>query len=1248
MPGKQGMPVPFQSQARANPEAASFLIHQQVMQAKQSIDLRDHALTSSLLAAVLTTFTFSAFSTQGEEAGDRFDTPGAFNPIVPGYFADPTIKKFGDTYYLYATTDGNGGGRGPSQAWISKDFVSWTLVPMNWPSTPFYWAPDVFKKDEKYYLYYSQPCEVYGAVSDSPLGPWSPLGGGNGLVIPNFLCEKVITLDGQIYEDHDGSLYMYWGTWGIYPDHGCGVGIMKEDMKSMTNIRKIPNTQLKDFFEAPYMLEKDGVYFLTYSSGSCHDHTYRVQYAVGDSPDGEFVMGPNNPILTTTADKTIHGPGHHSYIEYDGNQYMVYHRHDNPMTPNGLSRQICIDLQEFDGKRALKAIVPTHAGVGYLGPKTETAENLAFLKPVTATSYYHDTHRNHSYKPEYAVDDNNGTLWRPADNRMGHSLTIDLGTSESIRRVLTQFEHSTSYYQYLIELSEDGKTWTTFADRSENTRWGSPMVDRGDATGRFVRLTITGVDRPGIFAAVWNIKVFGTERKDPHEEIADRAFEQYVASTPTHAAKKPFREGFPAESETKPLVALHAADLTDGAPVSGWKNSGRLGGEFTSEDSVGVVSIANGRKAVRFEGTGHLTAGFPTPRTLAGNSSYTVSYWVMNPEIGDSECLLSWAGRGGHDAATAQFNYGSNPQYGAVGHWGFADMGFNGPPPAAGDWHHIAVTFDGVLERVYVNGELKNTAAKPLFMHEGRQMLVGASDPNTENFSGYLASLEVHDVPFDANRIKKIAANAPPAEVSIHLDSSRLPYGPLDSWNSQGSRKLAFTAVGSAPEVADVDGRLAARFESGSSLKADFEEPLAGNMISFVATLRAETPGQSTPLRIQKSDGTELAASIEVSDASWHQLVVSAKGIFLDGTPLPGATAPELSGPIAALTLGGPDFDGAISRFQTFDRQLDGAAASAMVATWKNEWSAPAAIFEVAPRALSPTVIVMAGQAPKISGGIQYRFEETSASGETVDSTWMDRPVWIRDRARPGASFTYRLKVRDRQGNVAVSAVSQVVHTKPETFDVFEPKFDVNMDLVKNGVGDSGWSNLVKTTEAGAITEMVATQDGALRLQSRSTSWDGSAAHGPLLYREVEGDFIATATVADYAGLSNRQLVGSNDGGLMLRKPRSEGPENLVALSFFLPWGQGNMVTNMQDGGRGQFSNKLGFDARKHLRMVRLGSKIHLHVSTDGETWEEMPNSPLTRADLVGQKLQMGVAHASYGEHSNFISFSDFSLSQPQ
>ena len=65
-------------------------------------------------------------------ARKKHDAPGTGNPVIPGYFADPTIKKFGDTYYMYATTDGSGAGFGPAQVWTSKDFVNWTLMPMNY------------------------------------------------------------------------------------------------------------------------------------------------------------------------------------------------------------------------------------------------------------------------------------------------------------------------------------------------------------------------------------------------------------------------------------------------------------------------------------------------------------------------------------------------------------------------------------------------------------------------------------------------------------------------------------------------------------------------------------------------------------------------------------------------------------------------------------------------------------------------------------------------------------------------------------------------------------------------------------------------------------------------------------------------------------------------------------------------------------------------------------------------------------
>lgn len=121
---------------------------------------------------------------------------------------------------------------------------------------------------------------------------------------------------------------------------------------------------------------------------------------------------------------------------------------------------------------------------------------------MRASSYY-----NEDFVPEYAIDDNNATLWRP--RTCGEEwIEVDLGKKTSITRVWTQFEHATSFYQYLIETSLDGKEWTVFSDRRANTQAGSPMMDAGKAKARYLRLTITGNEQNGLSGAIWNLKAF--------------------------------------------------------------------------------------------------------------------------------------------------------------------------------------------------------------------------------------------------------------------------------------------------------------------------------------------------------------------------------------------------------------------------------------------------------------------------------------------------------------------------------------------------------------------------------------------------------------------------------------------------------------------------------------------------------------------------------------------------------------------
>lgn len=442
----------------------------------------------------------------------RHDSPGAMNPVIPGYFADPTLKKFGDTYYIYATTDGSGAGFGPAQLWQSKDLVNWTLMPMNWPDSHWIWAPDVLhnKYDNKYYYIYCQPCKIHVGVGDTPRGPWKNiLGESEAVLVPDRFVENAITLDGQTFVDDDGSVYMYWGTWGIYKGFGCGAGKLTPDMKGFTETRLIPNTEVTDFFEAPYVLKKDGVYYFMYSSGSCHDHTYRVQYATSDKPLGPYTY--QGCILETNKDGSIHGPGHHSVLKEGNDYYIIYHRHDNPHSNRGFHRQVCIDRMVFKNGKILP-VKSSHKGVGALGRLETKGKNLAFGKNVTASSNYDD-----NFKPEYAVDDNNGTLWRPAG--MGQEwLEIDLGKKERIRTIRTQWEYGTQFYQYFIETSLDGKNWEIFADKRNNRLAGSPMSDFGDKDARYVRITSTGGEKVGFNGAIWNVKIYNTvERSAPQQ-----------------------------------------------------------------------------------------------------------------------------------------------------------------------------------------------------------------------------------------------------------------------------------------------------------------------------------------------------------------------------------------------------------------------------------------------------------------------------------------------------------------------------------------------------------------------------------------------------------------------------------------------------------------------------------------------------------------------------------------------------------
>jgi hypothetical protein len=99
------------------------------------------------------------------------------------------------------------------------------------------------------------------------------------------------------------------------------------------------------------------------------------------------------------------------------------------------------------------------------------------------------------------------------------------------------------------------------------------------------------------------------------------------------------------------------------------------------------------------------------------------------------------------------FNSGN---YGAAAHLdGHFDMKYNNLP-SANEWHHIVLTFDGVVEKVYVDGKLDNSQNMVLASQiENAKIRIGASDVG-ENYSGYLASVQMYDYALNKVEIKKL------------------------------------------------------------------------------------------------------------------------------------------------------------------------------------------------------------------------------------------------------------------------------------------------------------------------------------------------------------------------------------------------------------------------------------------------------------------------------------------------------------
>jgi hypothetical protein len=70
------------------------------------------------------------------------------------------------------------------------------------------------------------------------------------------------------------------------------------------------------------------------------------------------------------------------------------------------------------------------------------------------------------------------------------------------------WEHN-SIYHYKIEVSSNNTNWTMAANRTTNSTLDQANSDDFSATGRFVRITVTGL-QPGSWSSFYEFQVFGS------------------------------------------------------------------------------------------------------------------------------------------------------------------------------------------------------------------------------------------------------------------------------------------------------------------------------------------------------------------------------------------------------------------------------------------------------------------------------------------------------------------------------------------------------------------------------------------------------------------------------------------------------------------------------------------------------------------------------------------------------------------
>lgn len=213
------------------------------------------------------------------------------------------------------------------------------------PQSKHIWAPELHYLFGKWYIYYAgsdvddiwalRPYVLECQGDDPMRDPWIEKGKMTRAEDDEFSFEA-FSLDGTVFEVN-GSWYYIWAE-----EVGVGRQISNLYIAHMKNGYTLDTVQVllttPDYDwerfgfwvnEGPAVIQRDGKVFVTYSASDTGIHyCLGMLTAAADSDllDPLSWKKERYPVLSSSAEHVVYGPGHNSFTtDDDGNDVMVYH-----------------------------------------------------------------------------------------------------------------------------------------------------------------------------------------------------------------------------------------------------------------------------------------------------------------------------------------------------------------------------------------------------------------------------------------------------------------------------------------------------------------------------------------------------------------------------------------------------------------------------------------------------------------------------------------------------------------------------------------------------------------------------------------------------------------------------------------------------------------------------------------------------------------------------------------------------------